>query len=151
MVFNITDYTEKLLIAMFFYSIAITSLSYAMPSDALQYVTSFSDVTEQINLNQTANQIQNAVDQQTSIPVIELGALVFYSGNIFLDFLLNFLYALPQMFGLILNGIFSIVNIDSTIANLFQISLSVVLTALYFLGILYFILGYRSGSTSGFT
>lgn len=136
---------KTIIIVMLFYSVSITLLTYALPSDAKHYVDPFSEVANDINLENTSAQLKDSVEAQTSIPVIELGALVFYSGNILVDLLLNFAYAIPQMIGLILNGILLLLNIDSYVFAVVQIFASVIVTVLYFIGIIQLLTSVRSG------
>lgn len=134
-----------IIIVQLFYSFSITILAYSMPVDSLNYIDSFSDVADNINLDDTATQVQDSIESQTNIPVIELGALVFYSGNILIDLLLNFAFAIPEMIGLVINGIGMILNLDSFIFMTVEIFAGVVVTILYFLGLIQLLTGIRSG------
>lgn len=143
------DVFKIILIVQLFYSFSITIYSHVLPEETLNHVTSFSDLAEDIDLNSVSNDIQESVQDQINIPVVELGALVFYSGNIILDLLLNFFFAIPQMFTLLLGGFLMLfTNIDSFITNTIQIFLSVLVTVLYFLGSLQLLLNLRSGGRS---
>jgi len=86
-----------ILVMQLFYSFSITLVTHGMPEDSLNFVTSFSDATNQYDFDSTTSQVESSLNSQTSIPVIELGALVFYSGNIMIDLFLNFITAVPQM------------------------------------------------------
>lgn len=128
-----------------FYAFAITGLSYAMPSDSLNYVTGFSDITESISLQSVSTDVQDSLEQQTNIPVIELGALVFYSGNILIDLLLNFAFAVPQMLGMLVNGIMLLFNVDSYIFALVELFSAVIFGVGYIIGLIQLLVGVRSG------
>lgn len=128
-----------------FYAFAITLLVYGMPVDSIDYVTSFSDVTNTVNLNNTGQLVQESLERQTNIPVIELGALVFYSGNILIDLLLNFAFAIPEMIGMMVNGLQQLLNIDSRMFATVEMFFAVLMVAFYFLGIIQLLAGVRSG------
>lgn len=136
---------KLILLVQLFFALCITLVTYTMPEDSLDYVTSFADITETVNLENVATDIESGLEQQTNIPVIELGALVFYSGNILLDLLLNFAFAIPTMIGLLVSGIVRLINLDSFITVTIQLFATVIVTAWYFIAIIQLITGVRSG------
>lgn len=130
---------------MFFYSVSITLITHYLPSDAQVQISSFTNVGAGVNLNDTASQVQGSLDQQLNLPLVEVGALVFYSGNILLDLLLNFVFAIPQMIGLLITGLCNLVNIPSFIGMTVQVFASVVLVVLYIIGLIQLVTSVRSG------
>ena len=65
-----------------FWSFVFTLLLYTLPGadqDQLALVTMHDGTT---NLGTISDQFEGAVTNQTNIPIVELGALLFYSGNI---------------------------------------------------------------------
>jgi hypothetical protein len=106
------DLFKAIIVVQLFFGFGMTLLAYAMPVDSLDYVTAFTDVSSSINLNDTASMVQENLQRQTNIPVVEIGALVFYSGNILIDLLLNFLFAIPEMIGLLIHGVMFLINVD---------------------------------------
>ena len=78
------------LIMMIFYSISITSMAYFFPS----YITPYGDMaTQNIDTNVTGivNTVDLSVQDQSSLPLVEISALLFYTGNLFFDLILNFI------------------------------------------------------------
>lgn len=134
------------IIVMLLYSFAITVLVYAMPAPAQVQIQPYQNLGDSIDMETISADIEEGLTRQTNIPVIEAGALVFYSGNILIDLLLNFAYALPQMFGLLVHGLTTLFNLDNYIFVMLQIFASVLMTALYFLGLIQLLTGQRSGS-----
>lgn len=132
-----------IIIIQLFYASSITLITYALPSDSLNHVDVFSEVTNDIDLDTVSNDLQDAVDDQLDIPVIELGALVFYSGNILIDLLLNFFFAIPQMLGLMINGFMLLFNVDSYIFAIVQLFASVIVSVLYFIGLIQLLINIR--------
>lgn len=139
------DMFKAVLMVMLFYSFSITILTYAMPADTLNYVSSFSDITDEMNLESVSGEVQGSLESQTEIPVIELGSLVFYSGNILIDLILNFVFAIPEMIGMLVNGIMLLFNVDSYMFAIVELFAAVVTTVLYFIGLMQLLTSVRSG------
>lgn len=142
---DVMGYFKGVLIVMLFYSFIITTMAYAVPDGAKNYVTGFSEVANDINLQNTSTQVQNSLTQQTNIPVIELGALVFYSGNIIVDLLLNFAFAIPQMISLLINGILMLLNVNSYFVNTIQLFTSATMMIFYIISIIQLLTNIRTG------
>lgn len=138
---------KTIMIVQLFYAFFITGAVYVLPADTLGYVDGFSDFSSPVDLEGVTSEVQDSLERQTNIPVVELGALVFYSGNILIDLMLNFAFAVPEMIGMFVNGIMMIFNLDNYIFALVQLFASAVVTVLYFLGVMEVLLGIRSGRT----
>jgi len=136
---------KTIILVQIFFSVAITMLAYAMPDESLQYVNGFTDLAGEVDIEGVRNDIQGSVENQLDIPVIELGALIFYSGNIIIDLLLNFFFAVPEMIGLIFNGLLLLFNIDSFLFAYVELFSAVTITVMYFIGLLQLLIGIRSG------
>lgn len=135
------------IIAMLFYSFAITSITHSLPDDYVRaHMVNFADLGSDISLDDTAEQIDDSLQQVTNIPVIDIAALVFYSGNILLDLLLNFAFAVPQLFILLIRSISLFFGgLDVTLMLYLQTFASVAVMALYFIGLIQMLAGIRSG------
>ncbi len=144
---EIMNLFKTMILMQLFYSFAITTLSYAMPDDTMNFVTSFSDITEKTSLDKVSSDVQQSLSKQTNIPVVELGALVFYSGNILIDLILNFLFAIPEMIAMLINGLLMIFSIDSNLFAFVEIFTGVAIGVFYMIGIIQLLLGLRSGRT----
>lgn len=139
---------KSMLVIMLFYSFCITTLTYTLNTympESLNYVTSFSDTSNRIDLETVSGEVENSLEAQTNIPVIELGALVFYSGNILIDLLLNFAFAIPEMLGLLVHGITTLLNFDNYLFVQVQVFFSVIVMVMYVIGIIQLLTGIRSG------
>lgn len=136
---------KVIIVIQLFYAISISLIVYSIPSESLDYVTSFSDLSEDIDLEGVGSQVQGSLEEQTNIPVVELGALVFYSGNILIDLLLNFAFAIPEMIGLVINGLSLLLNLDTFIVAYVELFASVLVIVMYFVGILQTLINVRSG------
>ena len=129
-----------------FYSFGISALVYTTQPlyDNIDLVTdkytnSSSEVTD------ITDQLDNSVTQQTGIPIVDIGALVFYSGNIILDLMLNFYFALPSMITLLIEGFTYIFQLNSFIETELKHFIYGLIAIFYTMGLLSFILNIRAG------
>jgi len=139
------DWFKIMLLVQLFYSFGITTMSYATPDAGKTYVTGFSGTTSLDNLITTTQDVQTNLERQTNIPLIEIGALVFYSGNILIDLLLNFLTATPQMLAMIVSGLQLIFSLDGQLFVIVELFAVGTVTLFYLLGIIQLLTGIRSG------
>lgn len=142
---GIMNTIKAILLLQLFFSFSITILAYGIPSDSRNHITSFSSITEDINLTSVSNKVSGSLESQTNMPIIELGALIFYSGNILLDLLLNFAFAIPEMIGLLFYGLTNIVPLDPQIIYIVQLFASVAVLVTYFISLMQLLTGLRSG------
>lgn len=131
------------LVIQLFYSTAVTTVAYSLPEDVRNYVNPSTTIASNIDIEEVSNDLESSLDSQLNVPLIELGALVFYSGNILLDLMLNFLSALPQLLTLVLTTVFDLVNIDSQINLYLQLFLTGIVTIYYFFSLLVLITNIR--------
>lgn len=142
---NAMNMLKAIILIQLFFSAGITILSYAIPDAAQNTVTMFSG-SGTLDIESVGADVEDSLQKQTEVPVIELGALVFYSGNILLDFLLNFVFAIPEMIGMLINGIMLLLNVDSYIFAIVEIFAAVVVVVMYFLALISFLMSLRSGT-----
>ena len=135
---------EAIIIGQLFYAFAVTLIVYSLPSDTINYVNVFQT---DVSLENTSVQIQQSVQKQMDIPIVDLGALVFYSGNIMVDLMLNFLTAVPGMFSLILTALFAFINVDAFIATQLKLFATTVTTVIYVMMVLNFVMQIRTRGT----
>lgn len=137
-------FTIVILIQLFF-SLGMTGISHYMPEDARNYIEPFKEFSDKTDFEDVQQKTQDNLEKQTNIPVIELGALVFYSGNLLLDFILNFAFAVPGMLTLLVKGVTTLVNVPQFAQVQLQLFVGVAVSVLYFISIIRFLVGIRSG------
>jgi hypothetical protein len=144
---NIIGVFKVMLIVQLMFAVSIVMITRTMPDDAIaeSYVDSFAGVADQINVEQVGEEVSSSLQEQTNIPLIELGALVFYSGNILIDLLLNFAFAIPEMIGLLIYGITQVFNLPTDLVVPIQGFASATILVLYFLAVVQILTGIRSG------
>ena len=109
---NFLNYFKAALIVQLFWSIAVTLLVLSMPSSDLVYLSFASESPTASTIDSVGDQMQGALSSSSTLPVVDSATLVFYSGNIVLDLIGNFVTAIPQMFTLLLKALFSLFPID---------------------------------------
>jgi len=139
------DSFKTMVTAQVFWSFVFTLLLYTVPSadqGQLALITMHNGTTE---LATIGDQFEGAVTNQTNIPIVELGALLFYSGNIIIDLLLNFAFAIPEMFTMLLNLFFLIVPLAGNMQQTVSLFFLALIGIGYAIGILQFVTNLRSG------
>lgn len=142
-------FTAMVLVQLF-YSFSVTTISYALGVDSDTYpILSKLDLDSSSNdLGEISGQIQNSLEVQTDIPLVELGSLVFYSGNIIIDLLLNFVFAVPEMITTLFAILHTFVDVDAYIWAQVQLVLFVLVTVAYLISIISLLTSMRSGGAN---
>ena len=138
---------KVMLIVQAFFSLGITIIAYAMPTDAIAPMNDYQNTAANIDLNTTAARVEASLGRMSSVPnIAEIGALLFYSGNIVVDLFLNFMFAIPIMIGLVIHGIFELLNIDTYMWALVEAFSAAIIFVLYMLGLIQMLASLRSGT-----
>lgn len=142
------DYFKAVLLTQLFYGVAITLILYGIEGTTLApQIQVFTDVGGSIGLTNVTEEVQNSLHRETQFSVVDLGALALFSGNILLDLLVNFAFALPQMVTLLINGITSLIGIDAQITVIVQGFATAVIMIMYFIALLSLLTNIRSRGT----
>ena len=132
---------EGLFVMIGFYSLLMTMIVYALPSTTIaNSYLEFSDTFEG-----TASDVQDLVEKERQIPVVNIGVLVFYSGNLIVDFIVNFVTAIPSMLSFLVTIFTTIFSVDAVIASYIGIFYMTVATVGFWLAVVNAIIGTRSG------
>lgn len=141
---------QAIVLVQLFYSFSITTLSYALGVEGESFPElSLVNLDEgTTDLASISDDIQSSLEVQTDIPVVELGSLVFYSGNIIIDLLLNFIFAIPQMITTAFLIVAYFANVDAYIWAQVQLVLFVLVTVSYLISIISLLTSMRSGGAN---
>jgi hypothetical protein len=143
---DMIELLKLMLIVQVFFGFSITILVYVLtPFGVVTEMAAFNSYADRLPMQNITAKLEGSVQSQTNVPVVELGALVFYSGNIVIDLLLNFIFAVPEMITLVIAGIGLLVNVDPYMISVFKGFVGVLFTVLYFVAILQMITNIRSG------
>lgn len=133
-----------LLCMMIFYSLSITTMSYMFPEWA-QPFNAFAQQNVNTDISDITSTVDLGVRAQSGIPLVELGTLLFYTGNLWFDLILNFLTALPQMFTLFVDILLSLFNFDVYFTQMMKLYMGSIIFVVQMLGVLQFFANLRSG------
>lgn len=130
-----------------FWAVAFGILTLTLPSANLPYLVLFEFESGSIDLATIGTQFQDAISNQTNIPALDMGALIFYSGNIILDLMMNFFFAVPEMITLLIHILLEVIMpLNAQLVQWIQIFAGTFVTVIYIIGLLTFISNMRSGS-----
>ncbi|HNV61765.1 MAG TPA: hypothetical protein PKN54_02360 [Candidatus Cloacimonas acidaminovorans] len=138
---------KTMMTVQIFWSLVFTLLVYTLPgsdSGQLALITMSNGTTD---LATISDSFESAVTNQTNIPIVEMGALLFYSGNIIIDLLLNFAFAIPEMFSILLNILFLVLPVAGNIQHVVTLFFMALISIGYAIGILQFVTNIRSGGS----
>ncbi len=144
---DLIQYLKVVLIVQLFYAFSITMIVYALPAASLADIAKFQQPTETFSEKYIADQVGESVEQQFDLPVVELAALVFYSGDIVLDLIVNFATAVPSMFTLLIEAFLLFINLDATLAFNIKLFFWIMISMLYFISVVTFLLNLRARGT----
>ncbi|RLI71289.1 hypothetical protein DRO97_10015 [Archaeoglobales archaeon] len=139
-------YFGYILMVQMIFSFVITGITYSLPDDMKNYVTIFTP-EHNVNLDEVSGQVQESLTEQINLPLIDMGALVFYSGNIIVDLMLNFYFAIPEMISILISGIFMLINPDAYFVTNLKLLAYAAFAVAYTLGILEFLMSIRGRGT----
>ncbi len=146
------DIIKVTAVMMIFFSSSMTVMTYTLAYigdvDANSYTDIFSSVSTEYSKKNITDTMTSQIQSQKQIPLIEMGALLFYSGNFMIDLCFNFIFAIPQMIGLILSGVALLFNVDPDLMYMLQVYLMGVMGMLYIISIIQMIMGIRTQSGS---
>lgn len=143
---NFLTYFKAALIVQLFWSVSVTLLVASMPTSDLTYLNFTTQDTSVSAINTAPGQVESALDTSTNLPVVDSATLIFYSGNLMLDLIVNFVTAIPQMFTLLLTGFFTLFPIELGLQKEIRTATYAFIAVLYFFSLAAFITNMRSGS-----
>ena len=139
------DFFKTIIIVQLFFSVAATTISYSVPTEARHYLDDYLSLSDTMSAKNISDKLQGSLTQQTNLPLIDLGAMLFYTGNILIDLFLNFVFAIPAMISLIISGVMNFFNIDTFFTTQIQIFSFGAFSIFYFLSVVSMIVQIRSG------
>lgn len=142
---GIFDYFKAVLTAQLFWAFSVTLLIYGLSQvTTLTPVALFTDNVG-LEINDIRDRVDVGFDEQLELPLVDLGSLVFFSGNLLADLILNFITAVPNIVNLFLAGLFTFLPIDSQLQTLVKVFITVFGTILYLIGIFALLTDSRTG------
>ena len=142
---NTFDYFKGVIIMQLFWAFAFTLLTATVPAQDLPQLAVFNFQNGSVDLETIGTSFQDAITNQTNIPLLDYGALVFYSGNIILDLVLNFFFAIPEMATMLISAFFMFFPVAGGIQEEITVFLFAFIGVMYIIGLLSFVSNIRSG------
>ena len=139
-----TQVFTYLLITQMFYAFCVTIFVPLIPDIQQQQVIMFTDSQGVVSFSTLSTTIQGAVNNQSSIPFLDIGTLIFYSTSIILNLVLNFFTAIPQMLMMLLSTLFIFLPFNSTIQESIKMIFIVMVTILYYMLLIFYITSQRT-------
>ncbi|MDY6959949.1 MAG: hypothetical protein SVK08_12435 [Halobacteriota archaeon] len=141
------NYFRYIVMIQLFLGLGMTLITYSLPADTLAYANVFAP-EHAIDIGSTTADIELNLERQTNVPVLDIGALVFYSGNLLIDMFLNFFFAIPEAISVIANAFFMIAPIDAFIATQVKMFLFALVSIIYIFMLISFVSNVRSGTVT---
>ena len=139
-------YIVMIVMIQLFYGFGMTLLAYALPTAAIDMINMYSGPSEDLDMVGISDTIESNLRSQLDIPIVDIGAVVFFSGNILMDLIINFFTAIPSMITLAFTSFFMLFPVDAFIATQIKIVVWVFASIVYFIAFLSFIMSIRSGT-----
>lgn len=98
------------------------------------------------NIQDIGQRIDSSISDQLGLPLVDFGSLVFFSGNIIADLILNFLLAVPGMINVIFSAFFLFFPVNAVLQQDFKLFITVFGAILYIISTMAFLAGARLGS-----
>lgn len=142
-----TDTLKALIWGSLMFSIFVTSYAAILSSQINSTDISIYTVpANETDINSISRQIDEGLGNQTGVNFLDLAGLTLYSGNFFASFFLNFIFAVPKMIGIVLTAIAMFTNFDPTVERNLIALVTLIVSTVYILSIINFLLGVRSGN-----
>jgi len=135
---------KAILTIQLFYAFAITLIIYSVPASDVGSLEMYEEPAEEVNITSIESQVRESTQQQVNVPLVDLSSLVFFSGNVIVDLMLNFVLAVPQMFVLLVSSFTLFLPIDAVITQRVAWFIGAFVGVMYFLGIIAFLMNIRT-------
>ena len=146
---NTLQLFTTLLIVQIFWSMGVSLMIPYMPNATSNQVVMFNNSNNLIELGTLQSSIDSGISDQTSIPLLETGALIFYSSATILNLMVNFFTAIPQMATLLITVLFMFIPVDLSIAITVKMWVFGIVGILYAIALFAFITGSRTNLGGG--
>jgi len=147
---NALQLFTTLLLVQLFWSLGVSLIVPNMPNATANQVVMFTNSNNVIELGTLQSSISQGITDQQNIPLLEVGALVFYSSATILNIMINFFTAIPQMVTLLMTVLFLFIPLGTSLQITLQTWVFAIVTVLYFVALFTFLMGTRTNLGSMF-
>ena len=131
---------QFLLIMQLFYSFGMTLLVYSLSPYTVNALALQPFQNVSASQADITSKVQSSFSSSRKMPIVELAFLVFYTGNIVIDLIANFITALPGMFNLLITALCMLFNVPAFYAVAIKLIIFSMLTVMYVLMLIQFLL-----------
>jgi hypothetical protein len=113
---EVLDFFFKVITVQLIYGFLITVVLYSTVGQInTADISDFQTQKNLVDVNKTVNIVENQLTNQTGFGIVDIVALVIFTGNALLDLVLNTIFAIPSMISLILNVLFNYLHVGGAI------------------------------------
>lgn len=141
---NALQLFTTLLLVQLFWSLGVSLIVPNMPNATANQVVMFTNSNNVIELSTLQSSVSQGITDQQNIPLLEVGALVFYSSATILNIMINFFTAIPQMVTLLMTVLFLFIPLGVSLQITLQAWVFGIVTVLYFVALFTFLMGTRT-------
>ena len=141
---NALQLFTTLLLVQLFWSLGVSLIVPNMPNALSNQVVMYTNSNNVIELNTLQASVSQGITDQQNIPLLEVGALVFYSSATILNIMINFFTAIPQMVTLLMTVLFLFIPLGNSLQIVLQAWVVGIVTILYFVALFTFLMGTRT-------
>lgn len=121
----------------------MTTIVYSLPPEAKQTITLF-EPEHSPDIGRYAEQVEEQLGKEMHVPLVDMGTLIFFSGNIVIDLMLNTILAIPEMLVMLISGILVLFPINPYLAVQLKLFIFIAIAIMYVIMLLSFIADMRS-------
>jgi len=141
---NALQLFTTLLLVQLFWRLGVSLIVPNMPNALSNQVVMYTNSNNVIELNTLQASVSQGITDQQNIPLLEVGALVFYSSATILNIMINFFTAIPQMVTLLMTVLFLFIPLGNSLQIVLQAWVVGIVTILYFVALFTFLMGTRT-------
>lgn len=132
-----------IVVIQLFYAVGVTIISHGLTGMSVDQNTLLPYESQVADTGDVTSKIEDTTGKLLGINMVDIGTLVFYTGNIVLDLILNFFTALPSIVVLLVSGFMQFFSVDTVYAMQVKMFLFVAISVVYILQIIAFVMQLR--------
>lgn len=114
-----------------------------MPMEAREQVVLFEPIHSP-DIGDYAEQVETAAGKEMNVPLVDMGTLIFFSGNLVVDLMLNTIFAIPEMIMILIGGFLALFPINAYLAVQLKVVIFAIIAIIYVILIIAFVADLRS-------
>lgn len=137
------EYFKFIVILQLLFAFSITSIVYVLPDEAKQQIVLFEPVHSP-DIDEYAVDVEDTIGKEMNVPLVDMGTLLFFSGNVVVDLMLNTILAIPEMVVILVSGLLYLFPIDVYLAVQLKVFIFAAIAIIYVIMLIAFVADMRS-------